>query len=174
MKPLSLLLLLLWPLHSFGQNAFDWTGREHDDEDVFKEQQVALPALPSASDLIEFEPEFKTSLKYFVDGRTVAVGEDGVVRYTMVVKGEGNATNVSYEGIRCAEGEFKTYAFGGADGAWMPVRKPQWKPVRPDAARRSLSRDIFCPQNAVIGSSREAVRALRAGYHPESQRAYTR
>ena len=65
------------------------------------EQEARLPAYPKEERLIRFDTGPTSTLRFFVDRDSLAVGADGVVRFTLVAKSDG-AANVSYEGIRCS------------------------------------------------------------------------
>jgi len=69
------------------------------------------------------------------------------VRYTLVVKTAGGATNVSFEGIRCETREQKIYAVGRSDGKWARARDPAWRGiVYQDLSRPqwTLFSDFYC------------------------------
>jgi len=61
------------------------------------------------------------SLRYFVDGPSISVAGNDIVRFTLVAKGTGSAENVSYEAFRCSTGERTTYAYGKTDRTWREV-----------------------------------------------------
>jgi hypothetical protein len=93
------------------------------------ESEVTLPAYPKPAGLLPFSGGSATSHQFFVDAPSLSIGADGVVRYTLVVKTQGGATNVSYEGIRCEERHQKTYATGLSSGGWVRTRDPQWQRI---------------------------------------------
>ncbi|MCC7080688.1 MAG: CNP1-like family protein [Burkholderiales bacterium] len=127
------------------------------------ERSVRLPAYPQDSDLLEFSVG-SAPHRYFVDGKTLAVGADGVVRYTLVVRTAGGARNVSYEGIRCKTYEKRIYALGYPQHKWMEAKRSVWEPIQQGRANEHqdvLYKDFFCPDR--IAASRDAiVSALRA------------
>lgn len=139
------------------------------EEIVWVEEESAFPAYPQAENLREFYVSELTAHKFFVDASTLSVGKDGVVRYALVVRTGGGATNVSFEGIRCATGELKVYASGRHDGTWAKSRKSEWRLIENKLANRqhvSLFSDLFCPLGAPIKSPAEGREALRLGRHP--------
>lgn len=81
------------------------------EEDTFAEKQVVMPAYPQAAGLLRFPTDW-TRHAVLVDERTLAVGEDGVVRYVLVVRSASGSENVSFEGLHCATGERWIYANG--------------------------------------------------------------
>jgi len=102
------------------------------DPDAWKEGVVTLPAYPNDEDLLEFPVEEDTGakLRYFIDSKTLSIGEDGVVRYVLVIQAKQGAKNVVFEGIQCNAREYKTYAFGTGKETFYKMRKPEWKPIR--------------------------------------------
>jgi len=142
------------------------------DEQQWQEGEVALPEYPKEENLLEFYVSAVTPNRFFVDAKSIGVGVDGVVRFTLVTKTAGGSTNISYEGIRCAAMESRLYATGRADGTWAKARISEWKPIENNPINRhhaALSRDYFCPSHLPIGNSEEGRDALRRGKHPDAR-----
>lgn len=140
-------------------------------EKPLDELPLQLPAAPKAGDLIEFDPGRPATLRFYVDPASLSVGTDLIVRFTVVVKGDGGASNVSYEAFRCKTRERKVYAYGRADGTWSQARAPQWTAIHgltTDGYRFVLFENYFCPSRQSIASAREGVEALRRGGHPRA------
>ncbi|WP_374241686.1 CNP1-like family protein [Zoogloea sp.] len=132
-------------------------------EAEWKEAALRLPAYPSAADLIPLDVRSSTSTRFFVDARSLSLAEDGVVRYTLVVRGAGGAENVSFEGIRCATAERKLYALARA-GEWVPARSDAWRQIEDNAFNRQhavLAKEYFCPPGAARPSLPEILDLLR-------------
>ncbi len=147
------------------------------DEDVeesrWKESQVQLPAWPQPENLLAVYVSAATQNEFFVDGSTLSVTSDGVVRYVLVVRSPGGATNISFEGMRCETRERRIYASGRPDGSWSKSRGEEWKRIRDTGANRyhvALFADYFCPEGVIVRNVEEAQNALRLGRHPESRR----
>lgn len=141
------------------------------EETEWKELRVEPPAAPSSGDLVEFYIGTGTGNRFFIDGKTLSVGKDGVVRYVLVIKTAGGATNVAFEGIRCQTGEYKLYASGRADGTWAPSRIARWRPIEDNPTNRHhavLNRDLLCPMGIPISSPEEGLDAVRRGKHPRA------
>jgi len=144
------------------------------EREAWQEQaEVEPPAYPSEDRLIEFQVGNVATNRYFIDGGTISVGSDGVVRYVLVVLTGGGATNVSFEGINCASREWKHYASGRSDKTWSKSRaaRAEWrlienKPINPHHA--FLYRYFFCPVNNAIRNADEGRDALRRGKHPNA------
>ncbi|HEX8961431.1 MAG TPA: CNP1-like family protein [Rhodocyclaceae bacterium] len=147
---------------------------EEDDEPQWQEAETSLPAFPKDEDLLEFYVSAGTSNHFYIDGKSISPGTDGVVRFTLVIKTAGGATNVSFEGIRCgASGaqESRYYATG-SNGAWVKARNSAWKPIENKPVNgyyAALSRNYFCPSTLPIQSAEEGRDALRRGRHPNAR-----
>jgi len=132
------------------------------------EEQVELPAFPAPANLLEFNVVQADGFRFFVDRTTVSIGKDRIVRYTLVARSPEGVQNVSYEGLRCATADYRTYAFGRADGSWSASRSG-WRSLEAPSAprwRATLFQDYFCPQSEPIRNAAEGVRALEQGGHP--------
>ena len=129
----------------------------------WKEAELRLPAYPSSADLIALDVRSPTRAQFFIDARSLSLAEDGVVRYTLVVRGAGGAENVSFEGIRCATAERKLYALGRS-GEWVPSRSDAWHWIADNALNRHhavLAKEYFCPPGVVRPSLPEILDLLR-------------
>lgn len=141
-------------------------------EKPFAEDKVKLPPAPKAEDLIRFDAgPTRRGFQHFVDGASLSLGEDGVIRYTLVITSDAGARNVTYEGMRCQSSERKIYAFGRPDGAWSKARDLEWRSIDRTTGEGPiyfLYNYVFCPGRAAVASAGEAVAALKAGAHPRS------
>jgi hypothetical protein len=146
-------------------------GEFYEEEKIWVEQEAKLPDFPKTQNLIEFDAGAATRNRHYVDGSTLSVGEDGVVRYAVVVRTSGGATNVNYEGIRCSAKERKLYATGRNDDTWTYSRTKEWQPIRPGSYQAVLYKDYFCPRHVNIYKAEEGVDALKRGGHPEVKQA---
>lgn len=144
----------------------------YEEPEVWKElENVEPPEFPAEGALVEIYVSPVATNKYFIDTATLAPGKDDVVRYVMVVHTSGGATNVSFEGIHCAERKWKHYATGRNDRTWSKTQaaRQEWrqienKPLNPVHA--ILSRTLFCPMGSSIKTADEGRNALRMGKHP--------
>jgi len=150
-----------------GCAAYPITYTDELDAKPWEAQKALLPPAPKVSDLVPFYVG-PTPFAFFVDRSSVKVGEDGVVRYTLVARSNSGATNVSYEGIRCATYARRAYAFGEPDGGWSRARNTQWTPIDRLASdpQTALANDFFCPGRGPVRSTEEALRALALGNRP--------
>lgn len=133
----------------------------------WEEGAFNLPAPPREADLVEVRTSGASTFRFLVDKRSVASGEDGVVRYTAVAVSSEGARNVTHEGLRCATHERRVYALGRSDG-WVASQSSEWRlfPITSPAYYGVLYRDIFCPNSRAVASAREGVDALVRGMHP--------
>ena len=139
----------------------------------WQEVAVQLPPAPQKESLIPFFVSAATENKFFIDGPSLSVGEDGVVRYILVVQTVGGARNVSYEGMRCLTRERRIYASGRLDGGWSKSRNNEWVRIQDAVANRqnaALFLDYFCPGGVIVRNATEARDALRKGSHPDTMR----
>lgn len=140
---------------------------EFDDEQKpWEEIAVQLPAPPAPENLAVFDTGPLSAYTFAVDTKSVTVGGDGVVRYTLVATSRGGARNVSYEGIRCATYERKLYAFGRPDGSWSRSRRDQWERIQSYGANpqhAALFKDFFCEGKTVANTQERIISQLKAG-----------
>ena len=163
-----LALWLMLPLLTWAQTrGFDGDSR---DAGRSQEVQVQLPEYPKAENYLPLQASPMSSFDFFVDAKSVSVGKDGVVRYSMIAKSSG-ALNISFEGMRCSERQFRIYAFGRTDNTWSEARSSAWQAMPADFRnnqRAVLYHDFFCPAGGIIYTPEEGVQALKAGGHPHA------
>ena len=144
---------------------------EEPEKPAWAEESIAFPDYPKDEDLIPVEMA-ASSNQFLIDGKSLSLGADGVMRYTMVIRSSGGALNVTYEGLRCETREKKLYALGRKDGTWGAARSSKWIAVSESGSRTyqtALINDFFCPQKVSVKTTGEALSALRAGFHPKLQ-----
>jgi len=137
-----------------------WDSEFDENKKPWKEIEAKLPAYPKDGSLIAFDAGSASPHRFFLDAPSLSIGEDGIVRYTLVVKTAGGATNVTFEGIRCDMRQQKVYALGQANGAWTRARNPQWRRIEYQEVNRHhavLFADYLCTGS---GSSREPVKSV--------------
>ena len=135
------------------------------DEKPWAEQQAQLPAFPIPQNLIRVNMETMRNFEVAIDGSSIDIGQDGVVRYILVARSSGGAENITFEGIRCDSRERKLYAIGRSDKTWGEVRNPAWTSyaINPRSYHAELAREFFCPELAIVLNAAEAARNLRRG-----------
>lgn len=185
-----LLLLCFLPLAACApQKALKGFNSEFDGGKSWAELQVQLPAYPKAENLLPFDADPASDNLHYIDTPSIVVGEDGIVRYTLVIKSPEGAMNVSYEGMRCATDgvresaraeilifkfqvtEKRLYAIGRDDKTWVRPRVSKWEELESISqhyAQQALSRYFFCPANIMVRNEKEVIQALKRGSHPRA------
>lgn len=154
LTPLLLLTLLTasafaaGPFYDEVKDTHEYVG---DDTVAWQEQSSELPPLPKASDLLTFKvDEAKKRFNYFIDRTSLSAGEDGVMRFSLVIESKSGVKNSSYEGIRCNTKEYKVYAYGSKK-VFKMVRKPTWRPILPrHQYYTALFHDYLCSSQGVV------------------------
>ena len=159
---LFVLALPLFSVPSWADEGFD----SEFEEKSWAEVEIQLPAFPEAENLIPFRVGYHTETKYLIDGNSLSVGADSVIRYTLVVISASGAKNISYEGLRCETAERRLYAFGRSDKTWSKARANQWVKIQGSTNNHhvDLYGNYFCVVGAsFISSADDARRVLRRG-----------
>jgi hypothetical protein len=136
------------------------------EEKPWQEIEVQLPPFPQPENLIPFEVGSISDKQFLIDEKSISIGSDEVIRYSLVVISSSGARNISYEGMRCATAERRTYAFGRADRTWSKARGDKWIGIRggSNSHHVALFADYFCAiGRRAIMEPEDAVRVLRYG-----------
>jgi hypothetical protein len=131
---------------------------------LWQEIAIQLPAAPTAENLLPFYVSATATQSFAIDAKSLTVGADGVIRYTLLTTSTSGARNVSYEGIRCQSFEKKLYAFGRQDGTWSRSRHDQWEPIVRNAANRqhaTLAQDYFCRNLTIADNAEKMLERIR-------------
>jgi hypothetical protein len=138
-----------------------------DRKSVWTEDKItALPPLPGPSaQLLPFDVSSVTSNTYAVDAKSVSVGSDGVVRFTVVIVTPSGARNVYYEGIRCDTYEWRRYASVDDTGHdWDQTVANNWRRIETsqlNAYHGALYSDYMCASKSPTGSAPSIVQNMR-------------
>ena len=139
--------------------------QEFDDvEKPWQEVALLMPAPPKPENLLPYAASATTTYRFAIDAKSLSVGKDGVVRYTLVGTSDSGAQNISYEGIRCESFEKKLYAFGRPDGSWARSKRDQWERIPRHIANNqhaALAIDYFCQNRTVAGTADDMLERLR-------------
>jgi hypothetical protein len=144
----------------------EWEADFDEDKKSWKEIEVLIPSYPQPENLVRVQTGSATSHQFYIDAKSVSLGDDGVVRYTVVVKTGGGATNVTFEGMRCQTRQRKLYAVGHTDQTWARARDPRWQRVTLrdlTPHHHTLYHDYFCPAPTRPTPPRQALDALKRG-----------
>lgn len=149
--------------------------RVAEDEDPSRpppEAKIELPPFPQESDLVQFYPgPAFGSHRHYIDVTNLVVGKDRIVRYAVVMRTSGGATNYTYEGIRCQTQEQRLYATGYAGKGWIEAKLSDWTPIRRgriNEYQSFLYAEYFCPYGAVPSDKGTIVSLLRQGLRAPS------
>jgi CNP1-like family len=159
---LTLGFVLLPPALAFDTSA----GTFEDDTKPWQEVQAQLPPYPKHENLVNFIVSGATDNSYSIDTASIAIGDDEVVRYTVVIASSHGALTVNFEGMRCDPTEFKIYAFGHADNTWSKNRYAKWEGFQLRASRsyhKALFEDYLCPNGLPVRTAKEAISNFRRG-----------
>ena len=125
-----------------------------------------LPRIAFSQQVPDNDVEEVTDLRFTIDGKSISVDSDEVIRYTLVTISPSGAKTISYEGMRCSTTERRTYAFGRADKTWSKPRSSKWVSIRggADSWYVALARDYFCTigESAILNPD-HAIRVLQRG-----------
>jgi len=142
------------------------------DEGTWKEAELKPPPYPQDKNLLPFKlTGASTTNRFYVDGTSLSIGPDNVIRFVLVVRTLGNATTVSYSGMRCATGEWKDYASGRDNGTWAVNEGAQWERITHrdhNNYQETLALDYFCHGGVLSGGNMGDAKALvnRLKYPP--------
>ena len=164
-----LALALMLPLLAAAQTSGFDTGRG--EREPGAESKVQLPQYPKPENYLQFDVSATTPFSFYVDAKSMSVDPSGVVRYTLIAKSADGGLNVSFEGMRCPDAQYRVYAFGNGRNGWFEVRDSKWAPIRNElrnAQRAVLFNAYFCPSTGDISTAAEGVRALRNGGNPRA------
>ena len=147
--------------------------RDEGPEARWREAEVVFPPYPREEHLAKVQISGPASFTFLVDTESIRVDDDGAVRYTLIARSATRIDNVSFEGMRCETGEYKTYALGSSDQTWSRVGISDWRQIqkqRTNDYRYDLNKFYFCPFGVPQRSSSDAVAAIRRGIpHPEGR-----
>ncbi|MFC5521228.1 CNP1-like family protein [Polaromonas jejuensis] len=143
------------------------------DDPEWTEAEVPPPPAFDVGKLILLDASPNSSLTFGVDPASIHISSrDGIVRYVMVASSASGARNVMYEGIRCATGEFKTYARYSPEGHWNAVSNPEWRSMygnMPSKHALRFAKAGACDNAAPATSVQSLVKRLKS---PNSGTAY--
>lgn len=161
---------ILAALASLGASAQEkWWGRWDADFDEekkpWKEIEAQIPAYPRPENMLPFATADYSPNRFFVDAQSLSLGEDGVMRYVLVVKSAGGVTNVTFEGIRCSTREQKYYAVGQPQGSWVRAKNAKWRSIskRDTGQYGALYDGYFCADPDLPTTPKRVIWQLKYG-----------
>ena len=137
----------------------------------WKEAKTTLPGYPEDENLMQIQaPPGARNNRYFVDTRSLSLGPDLVLRYTVVIMPRGGSTaNVLFQGISCETNEVKTYAFGRTNGTFATQTSGTWRPVQrtgPMGYQNELIDKYVCDETSSPIGAEDVRLRLREGGQP--------
>jgi hypothetical protein len=129
----------------------------------WREVEAPPPPAVKLEGLIPLEMPGST-LRFGVDPNSIAIGNDGVVRYVVVAAAAG-AVNALYEGLRCSTAEIKVYARYNTGSGWTIAKDASWRPLHgaPGSGHSLVvARSGACVGHAPNRPASQIVRDLRA------------
>jgi CNP1-like family len=128
------------------------------DDPDWKESAVPAPPSFDMQRLVPFDVSINSPLKWGFDPETMTITGDGIVRYVVVAQSPSGVLSAMYEAVRCATGEWKTYARFHKDSGWTVAADPQWLSLRGQPSRHALrlAQQGLC----IAGSSAQTVRDI--------------
>jgi len=146
---------------------------DHVEDYVWQEQGVKIPPYPKEDDLLELRFEHPGSrFQFSIDPDAISLGEDGVVRYTLVLRSSSGSKNIMYEGMHCTERQYKTYAWGTRKNQFRRLSKPRWQNIesgRGNWFRHDLWEYYLCGPKQSLKRTRSVPEILDAiKYHRDA------
>ncbi len=158
----------------WGSHKQEYQENENIEDYVWKEGRSQLPEYPQDSDLaVIMGPAAYRNYKYLIDIKTLAVGTDDVVRYSIVIRSSSGSDNVMFEGLRCSTHQMINYAYGYTDmnnnKKFREKNNTSWKPLRSDGVMgysSILAMDYFCDHSGVTLKRHEIIQNIKYGKGP--------
>jgi hypothetical protein len=118
-----------------------------EEPEPWTEGEVTLPEYPQDGDLVKMTIASRGNrFTTYIDAKTLQIGEDGVVRYVVVIRSDRGVDNVLAEGLRGGTREYREYGYG-TNNKFEPVDRP-WRMIRatpgPFGYRVAMSDDFAC------------------------------
>lgn len=129
----------------------------------WKELDAPPPPTFDLKRLVPFDVSVHSALRWGFDPHSMSIAADGIVRYVVVAQSPSGVVNAMHEAMRCATGEWKTYARHHQDSGWSSVADPQWRVIRgqPTHHAMRLAQQGMCTGAAPAASVAEVVRNVR-------------
>lgn len=128
-------LLFLFSVSAAHAQITDWQksepfrGETVDPAAKVKEDDYAVPPLPSNVEWREYYLNASTRNRYYIARAPLTVGQDGAIRYFSRVVAPSGTENIAAEGLRCGTAERRVYATLRRDREWAPMRGSRWLPI---------------------------------------------
>lgn len=158
-------MMAAFPSHAGENSSRIMNNNNYDFEDENKpwaESTYTLPAYPDKPDWVGFYVNQAMKNQYFADAKTLTLTDDGVIRLILRIRSPAGAENISYEGIQCQQGTYRTYAFGDTiNKRWIESTRAQWRKIEYDDKLRQRLREDMCPEKYAPKSADDALNLLK-------------
>ncbi|MHB1666307.1 CNP1-like family protein [Thiomonas sp.] len=128
---------------------------------------MEFPMAPQDNGLQKVAVTGGSTLEFFVDLPSISLAGDALVRYTLVARSPQGPSNISYEGLDCAQDSWHIYGVWSASAKrWVPNPSSDWRSVNAGGFTRIhavLDTDYLCKGRLAAGSSAEMVARLKQG-----------
>lgn len=96
-------------------------------EEPWREDDIRFPAFPRAENVVPLDAQrVGSGYSYFLDAASLSLGDDDVMRFTVILQSPEGASSIFYEGIRCATDEIKSYGYATRDRMFRAVADTRW------------------------------------------------
>ena len=166
MKPAAFALstCLVFAAAADSRNPDDEKVTPRDDDDWSEIKGISFPPVPKARNLIRVGSDsLGTRYEYFIDGSSILLGSDDVIRYTVVLQSDTGVRNVYFEGIRCETMEARIYGYATRHGGFKPLASSTWTGLRavgPFAYRLLLADKFMCDSHGWPIDGKKALTKL--------------
>ena len=171
-RAVSVILLCCIPAHvlAYDDEELGWQPNPVETPDAAEVQEldVPLPAYPEKKNLMDLKIA-TDGMQYtvYLDKTSLVLGEDRIVRYSVVLVSDSGVWNVSNEGLHCGEKQYRRYAYG-IDGDWQQLNNSPWRDVRGSGANRYrliLYKKYFCNPMKSYRSVEQIIDSFNENWH---------
>lgn len=162
-KTVLLVLVVFLVAPAMGDDDSIYAPNHEFKEKKWKEGALELPALPKDRNLIELRLPH-SRVRIFFDQKSISVGKDGVVRYTVIIQSRSGVRNTLYEGIRCDTREYKTFAYSANKQNFREMRRAYWHSIRGQMSfkYREILADLYmCHLRTTRNKVADIIRILK-------------
>ena len=157
-------VLVCLPAVAPADEDYGWSNDHYIPPEQWKESTVDIPRWPEQDDLLEVSAgRAGFPFRVYIDPESLTIGDDGVVRYALVIVSSSGAWNTSFEGILCNKAEYRRYAYGSGR-QWHQLDGSPWRRVIEDGRdgyRYTLYEDYLCDMGGPNPDVSEILRRIR-------------
>jgi len=152
-------------------NSSEYQLNEGVEEYVWKEGESSLPDYPREQDLVDIAgPANYANYRYRIDTKTLTVGVDGVIRYSLLIHSSSGVDNVFYDGIRCNSNQLKNYAYGSTnkqgEKVFVAKKNTSWQAFKSRGVMAYgpvLVKNYFCNYDGALLKRHEIIQNIKYG-----------